>query len=202
MKQIYIVDDDEPVRKSLQSLLYMRSDLVVSGFSSGDEFLAAAAKLEPGVVLLDVHMTGASGLDVLAAVKTRDLPLVCVIITGHGNIAMAVDAMKAGAIDFLEKPYDHVSLIKTIERACDRLDQVEADAARVAAAQAAIARLAPREIDVLMGLILGKVNKVIAHELDISPRTVEVYRANLMTKLHVRTLPDALRIAFAAGLVD
>lgn len=202
MKQIYIVDDDEPVRKSLQSLLYTRSDVTIDSFSSGDAFLAAAARLAPGVVLLDVHMTGASGLDVLAQVKARELPLVCVIITGHGNIAMAVQAMKAGAIDFLEKPYDHLSLMATIERACDRLDQVEAEAARVAAAQKAIARLAPREIDVLMGLIVGKVNKVIAHELDISPRTVEVYRANLMTKLHVRTLPDALRIAFAAGLVD
>ena len=202
LKQIYIVDDDEPVRKSLQSLLNMRPEFVVSSFSSGDQFLAEAQSLEPGVVLLDVHMTGASGMDVLSAINARDLPMVCVIITGHGNIAMAVQAMQAGAIDFLEKPYDHSALIDTIERANSRLQEVEADAARVLAAQQSIARLAPREIDVLMGLIAGKVNKVIAHELDISPRTVEVYRANLMTKLHVRTLPDALRIAFAAGLVD
>lgn len=202
LKQIYIVDDDEPVRKSLQSLLNIRSEFIISTFSSGDEFLAAPQTLEPGVVLLDVHMTGASGIDVLTAISARDLPLICVIITGHGNISMAVEAMKAGAIDFLEKPYDHGSLITTIERAYDRLQKVEADAARVLAAQQSIARLAPREVDVLMGLIAGKVNKVIAHELDISPRTVEVYRANLMTKLHVRSLPDALRIAFAAGLVD
>jgi two-component system response regulator FixJ len=201
-KRIYIVDDDEPVRRSLLALLTLRTDFQVGSFDSGDAFLAEMGELEPGVVLLDVRMPGLSGMEVLAEINREEAPFLCVIITGHGNIAMAVEAMKSGAIDFLEKPYDHSALIDTIERAFDRLTQAGADAARIAAAQESIARLAPREVDVLRGLIAGKVNKVIAHELDISPRTVEVYRAHLMTKLRVRSLPDALRIAFAAGLVD
>lgn len=200
MRPLYIVDDDEPARKSLHALLLLRSELVIRDFASGDDFLAAADTLDPGVVLLDVHMQGASGMDVLAELGKRERPFVCVMITGHGNIAMAVAAMKGGAIDFLQKPYDHGELIETIDRAYAQLEQAGAEAARTLAAQEDIARLAPREIEVLRGLISGKVNKVIAHELNISPRTVEVYRANLMTKLHVRTLADALRIAFAAGL--
>lgn len=201
-KRIYIVDDDEPVRRSLLALLRLRTDFHVESFASGDEFLSASTDLEPGVVLLDVRMPGMSGMDVLAEINREEMTFLCVIITGHGNIAMAVEAMKNGAIDFLEKPYDHSALIETIERAFDRLTRAGEDAARIAAAQESIARLAPREVDVLRGLIAGKVNKVIAHELEISPRTVEVYRAHLMTKLRVRSLPDALRIAFAAGLVS
>lgn len=200
-KRIYIVDDDEPVRRSLLTLLTLRSDFEAECFASGDAFLDATPRLATGIVLLDLRMPGLSGLEVLAALRREGLPYLCVIVTGHGNIAVAVEAMKRGAIDFLEKPYDHATLLATVERAFDRLARTGEDAARIAAAQEQIARLAPREIDVLCGLIAGKVNKVIAHDLAISPRTVEVYRAHMMTKLHVQSLPDALRIAFAAGLV-
>lgn len=200
-KRIYIVDDDEPVRSSLLTLLALRSEFAAESFASGDAFLDATARLEPGIVLLDQRMPGLSGLEVLATIRREALPYLCVIVTGHGNIAVAVEAIKRGAIDFLEKPYDHATLIATIERAFDRLTRVGEDSARTAAAREQIARLAPREVDVLCGLIAGKVNKVIAHDLAISPRTVEVYRAHMMSKLHVQSLPDALRIAFAAGLV-
>lgn len=201
-KRLHIVDDDEAVRESLLTLLAVRGDFAVESFSSGDAFLDATPVPGPGVVLLDLHMPGISGLDVLTVIRREALPYLSVVVTGHGNITVAVEAMKRGAIDFLEKPYDSETLLATIERAFDRLGRDTEDAARTAAAQEQIARLAPREVDVLHGLIAGKVNKVIAHELAISPRTVEVYRAHLMNKLHVQSLPDALRIAFAAGLVQ
>jgi len=198
-RSIYIVDDDDAVRASLHSLLSVRSDLVVRGYRSGDAFLDDAPELDPGVVLLDFHMPGASGLDVLEALDGKGR-FVSVVLTGQGNVGLAVQAMKAGALDFIEKPYEAEVLMQLIDHAFARLEESSHEAARLNAAQAKIARLSPRETDVLKGLIEGRSNKVIAYELDISPRTVEIYRANLMEKLEVRSLSEALRIAFAAGL--
>jgi two-component system response regulator FixJ len=198
MRNIYIVDDDDAVRASLQSLLATRPNLLIRSFRSGDAFLADKAELEAGVLLLDVHMPGASGIDVLRAVE-GDARFASVILTGQGNITLAVDAMKAGALDFVEKPYDHLALLSTVESSFARLEESSADTARMEAAQAKLAKLSGRETDVLRGLIDGQANKVIAHNLDISPRTVEIYRAHLMEKLEVRSLSEALRIAFAAG---
>ncbi|HVJ01378.1 MAG TPA: response regulator [Sphingomonas sp.] len=199
-RTIYIVDDDDAVRASLHSLLSVRSDLVVRGFRSGDAFLAEAAELEPGVLLLDFHMPGATGLDVLQALEGKTPRFVPVVLTGQGNVGLAVQAMKAGALDFIEKPYEAEVLMQVIDNAFARLEENSEEAARLNAAEAKIARLSPRETDVLKGLIEGRSNKIIAYELDISPRTVEIYRANLMEKLEVRSLSEALRIAFAAGL--
>lgn len=198
-RTIYIVDDDDAVRASLHSLLSVRSDLVVRGFRSGDAFLEDADELDPGVLLLDFHMPGATGLDVLEALdgKGRFVP---VVLTGQGNVGLAVQAMKAGALDFLEKPYEADVLMQVIDNAFARLEENSHETARLSAAEAKIAKLSPRETDVLKGLIEGRSNKIIAYELDISPRTVEIYRANLMEKLEVRSLSEALRIAFAAGL--
>ena len=198
-RTIYIVDDDDAVRASLHSLLSVRSDLVVRGFRSGDAFLEDADQLDPGVLLLDFHMPGATGLDVLHALdgKARFVP---VVLTGQGNVGLAVQAMKAGALDFLEKPYEADVLMQVIDNAFARLEENSHETARLSAAEAKIAKLSPRETDVLKGLIEGRSNKIIAYELDISPRTVEIYRANLMEKLEVRSLSEALRIAFAAGL--
>jgi two-component system response regulator FixJ len=198
MRNVYIVDDDDAVRASLQSLLATRSNLLIRSFRSGDAFLGEMAELDPGVLLLDVHMPGASGIDVLRGITDRR-QFAPIILTGQGNITLAVDAMKAGALDFVEKPYDHLSLLETVENAFSRLEAGSADAARVDAAKAKLAKLSGRETDVLKGLIDGQANKVIAHNLDISPRTVEIYRAHLMEKLEVRSLSEALRIAFAAG---
>lgn len=198
-KTIYIVDDDDAVRASLHSLLSVRSDLVIRGYRSGDAFLGDARELEPGVVLLDFHMPGSSGIDVLRSIR-GNAGFASIILTGQGNVTLAVQAMKAGALDFVEKPYEADVLMQLIDTAFSRLAEDSGSAARVDAAKAKIARLSPRETDVLRGLIEGKANKVIAYNLAISPRTVEIYRANLMEKLDVRSLSEALRIAFAAGL--
>jgi two-component system response regulator FixJ len=201
-RSIYLVDDDDAVRASLHTLLSPQPDLVVRSFPSGDHFLAEVPDLDPGVVLLDFHMPGVNGLDVLQAIRDQGAKVFAVIIvTGEGNVGLAVQAMKAGATDFIEKPYQAEKLLAAIEVAFAKLTEDGAGAAHMRQAAAKIAVLSPREREVLTGLIEGRANKVIAHELDISPRTVEIYRANLMTKLRVRTLSEALRIAFAAGLV-
>ncbi len=198
-RTIYIVDDDDAVRASLHSLLSVRPDLVVRGYRSGDAFLQEVGELDPGVLLLDFHMPGATGLDVLVALDNSGR-FVPIVLTGQGNVTLAVQAMKAGALDFIEKPYEAEVLMQVIDTAFSRLEEDREAASRVGAAEAKIARLSPRETDVLKGLIEGRSNKIIAYELDISPRTVEIYRANLMEKLEVRSLSEALRIAFAAGL--
>lgn len=195
----YIVDDDDAVRASLHSLLSLLPNLVVRSYRSGDLFLEDVPELDPGVLLLDFHMPGSTGLDVLHAVRSKKM-FAPIILTGQGNVSLAVQAMQAGAIDFIEKPYEAEALIALVESAFQQLERNSESAARVEAAKEKIDRLSPRETDVLKGLIEGRSNKVIAYELDISPRTVEIYRANLMDKLEVRSLSEALRIAFAAGL--
>jgi two-component system, LuxR family, response regulator FixJ len=199
-RTIYIVDDDDAVRASLHSLLSVRQDLLIRGFRTGDAFLEERQELTPGVLLLDFHMPGASGMDVLEAIADDANRFVPIILTGQGNVTLAVQAMKAGALDFIEKPYEAEQLLTTVESAFSRLEQDSEAASRTKQAEAKIAKLSPRETDVLRGLIEGRSNKIIAYELDISPRTVEIYRANLMEKLEVRSLSEALRIAFAAGL--
>lgn len=197
---IYVVDDDDLVRGSLQSLLSVRHNQVVRGFPSGDAFLAAVDTLEPGCLLLDLHMPGASGIDVLKAIAHDHPKFVAVVLTGGGDVSLAVQAMKAGAVDFIEKPCEHMALIQAVDTALSRLAHSSLQAERAETAAAKLASLSARERDVLTGLIEGRSNKVIAFELDISPRTVEIYRAKLMEKLEVRSLSEALAIAFAAGL--
>ena len=200
IRHFYIVDDDEAVRQSLHGLMRLRSDTVIRSFSSADACLSAIGELEAGVVLLDVHMPGISGMDALTAIKRQPTRFEVIMITGYGNITMAVDAMRNGAFDFLEKPYDHRVLLDVVERAYARLETAVQDQACTAAARDRLAALSAREREVLALLIEGRPNKLIAHDLDLSPRTVEYYRANLMTKLGVRTLSEALRIAFAGGM--
>lgn len=198
-RTIYIVDDDDAVRASLHSLLSLQPDLVVRSYRSGDAFLEEVDDLDAGVLLLDFHMPGATGLDVLHKIRSKG-NFASVILTGQGNVSLAVQAMQAGALDFIEKPYEAETLLELVGNAFRQLERDSEAAARVDAAKTRIGRLSPRETDVLKGLIEGRSNKIIAYELDISPRTVEIYRANLMDKLEVRSLSEALRIAFAAGL--
>jgi two-component system response regulator FixJ len=202
MRNIYLVDDDDAVRASLHGLLSLRSDVAVRNFRSGDQFLERADELEPGVLLLDFHMPGTNGLEVLQQVgplsRTRFL---VIMLTGEGNIDIAVRAMKAGAFDFLEKPYKPDALLETIDNAFARMEHASAGSAQIETARARVDALSRRERDVLTGLIEGRSNKIIAYDLSISPRTVEIYRANLMTKMGVRSLSEALRVAFAAGLI-
>lgn len=197
---IYVVDDDDVVRGSLQSLLSVKPDRSVRGFSSGDSFLTAADTLEPGCLLLDLHMPGVSGINVLKAIRADRPKFVAIVLTGGSDVSLAVQAMKAGAIDFIEKPCEHMALTQAVDTALAQLAHSSLQAERTKGATAKIASLSSRERDVLKGLIDGRSNKAIAFELDISPRTVEIYRAKLMEKLEVRSLSEALGIAFAAGL--
>jgi len=202
IRNIYLIDDDDAVRASLHGLLSLRSDLVVRNFRSGDQFLERGPELESGVLLLDYHMPGKNGLEVLQQLgSVSPARFLTIILTGEGNIDIAVQAMKAGAVDFLEKPYKADALLETIDKAFERMEHDSAGSAQIEGARAKVAILSPRERDVLTGLIAGRSNKVIAYDLAISPRTVEIYRANLMTKMGVRSLSEALRIAFAAGLI-
>jgi two-component system response regulator FixJ len=203
IRNIYLIDDDDAVRASLHGLLSLRSDLVVRNFRSGDQFLERVADLESGVLLLDYHMPGKNGLEVLEQLGSLSHGrFLTIILTGEGNIDVAVQAMKAGALDFLEKPYKADALLETIDKAFERMEHESAGSAQIESARAKVDVLSPRERDVLTGLIEGRSNKVIAYNLAISPRTVEIYRANLMTKMGVRSLSEALRVAFAAGLIS
>ena len=195
-KLVYVVDDDDSVRRS-GAFMLKTSDHRVKAYASGIELLKEK-ELEPGCILLDIRMPGMDGLEVQQALQDRGVCLPVIIMTGHGDVPLSVRAMKAGAIDFIEKPFEKETLISAIE---DGLAVLHRSGSRGERAKAALVRLqvlTPRERDVLDGLARGLPNKTIAYDLGISPRTVEIHRANLMTKLEVRSLSDALRLAFAA----
>lgn len=200
LRKVYIVDDDQSVRTSLVHLLSMLPDSDIESFASGDLFLAKMADLEPGCLVLDLQMPGASGISVLEALRSTDERFRTVVLTGEGDVGLAVQAMKLGASDFLEKPCSHVRLLDAVELALTQQAEQLASETRRTIAQAKIDSLSQRERDVLVGLINGHSNKLMAHELGISPRTVEIYRAKLMEKMEVRSLSEVLTIAFAAGL--
>ena len=196
-RNIYLVDDEEAVRRS-EGFLLRTSGYTVHSFASGDAFLAEAKSLPPGCVLLDIRMPGLDGLAVQQLLNERGADFPVIMLTGHGDIALSVRALKAGAVDFIEKPFQKVELVAAIEEAFDRLDNRERHRLGATEANVRLAVLTPRERDVLDGLVEGLPNKTIAFDLDISSRTVEVHRANLMSKLKVRSLSQMLRIAFAA----
>ena len=196
---IHVVDDDSAMRDSLAFLLD------VNGFQpkthdSANAFLSAAASETPPCVVCDIRMPGMNGIELVRELKRRGTVCPVILITGHGDVALAVEAMKAGAVDFIEKPFDDAVLIGAIRAALDAHSSGQGDSVARKEAEARLADLSPRERDVLQGLVAGKINKVIAHELNISPRTVEVYRANLMAKTGARSMSELMRIALAAGL--
>lgn len=196
---VHLVDDEEAVRKSA-SFMLKSSGYAVQTWISGEAFLKEVGHEDAGCVLLDVRMPGMDGLQVQAAMAARGISMPVIIVTGHGDISIAVRAMKGGAIEFMEKPFDRDVMLSAVAAAFDQIDNADKHRARASEAKIQIAALTPREQDVLQGLAGGLPNKTIAYDLGISPRTVEVHRANLMTKLGVRSFSDALRIAFAAGL--
>ena len=196
---IHVVDDDEAIRRSL-SFMLKTSGFSVRLLSGGTEFLKEVGTLEGGCVLLDVRMPDIDGLEVQRELRARGMMLPVIIMTGHGDVGMAVAAMKAGATDFIEKPFEKAALLAAIEAACA---QASADQGRNSQRETARARLnilTDREREVLKGLVDGLPNKTIAYDLGISPRTVEIHRANLMQKLQVHSLSETLRIAFQAGV--
>jgi two-component system response regulator FixJ len=196
-RTVYLVDDDDAIRRSAGFML-KTSGLQVRAFESGDALMKAAASLEPGCILLDIRMPGMDGLQVQEALNERGIALPVIIMTGHGDVTLAVQAMKAGAVDFIEKPFEKAVVLGAIEQAFARLDRSAKAQQRAEEAQIQLQALTPREREVLEGLAGGLPNKTIAYDLGISPRTVEIHRANVMTKLGVRSLSEALRIAFAA----
>ena len=198
-KRVYLVDDDEAIRRSA-SFMLRNSGYVVKTFGTGVEFLENVKELEAGCILLDVRMPEIDGLQVQQALRERGIAHPVVVMTGHGDVGVAVQAMKGGAVDFIEKPFEKSALLEAIEDGFARLSQERGNLSRRKQAQARLGVLTPREMDVLQGLVRGYPNKTIAYDLGISPRTVEVHRANVMQKLEVASLSEALRIAFAAGL--
>jgi two-component system response regulator FixJ len=198
---IAIVDDDESVRHSTAGLL-MRAGNRVESFTGGSEFLASDLPKDLDCLLLDMHMPGLDGLAVMRALRERDLSLPILVLTGHGDVPMAVEAMRLGAVDFLEKPYPPAALLEAIARAC-AAPPAGAGAQPVnKQAQAKVAALSDRQREVLRGILKGQPNKIIAWELGLSIRTVETYRAQMLEKLGVRGTAEAVRLAIAAGLTD
>ena len=195
---VYLVDDDDAIRRSAGFML-KTSGYIVKAFTTGTEFLKEK-EVDPGCLLLDIRMPGLDGLGVQQTLRDRGSTLPIIVMTGHGDVNVAVQAMKAGAVDFIEKPFEKAVLMKAIEEGFARIEQVDRNRVRRGEAQVRLQVLTPREHDVLKGLVRGHPNKTIGYDLEISPRTVEIHRANLMSKLGVASLSDALRIAFAAGL--
>ena len=196
-KLVHIVDDDDSVRRSAAFML-KHAGYRVESHVSGVEFLKLAKSTERGCVLLDVRMPEMDGLEVQQKMGARGIDMPVVILTGHGDIALAVKALRAGAINFIEKPYEKEALLRAIEEAYMRLDRAHDREMKAGEAKIRLDTLTGRERDVLNGLAAGYPNKTIAYDLGISPRTVEIYRANMMEKLRVRSLSEALRIAFIA----
>lgn len=195
---VHLIDDDEAVRESAAFVLEM-ADLPTKTYASAAEFLAVAETLTRGCIVTDVRMPDISGMELTRILKQRGVKLPVIIITGHGDLPLAVEAMRAGVVDFIEKPFDDEVLSGAIRRALASQDETSANDADRRKFEELLAALSGREQDVLRGVIAGKMNKVIAFELGISPRTVEVYRANVMSKTHARGLSDLVRIATLAG---
>lgn len=189
---VHIVDDDEAVRQSLAFLLGS-AGLTVRLYDSASAFLAGLSAVKNGCLVTDVRMPDMTGIELLQQLRAKACKLPAIVITGHGDVALAVEAMKAGAVDFIEKPFDETAILNAVQSALNRDSNAEGSDAGVVAGK--LATLSERERQVLEGLVAGHSNKTVAHDLGISPRTVEVYRANLMTKMGARSLSELIRMA-------
>lgn len=198
---IHVVDDEESIRRSLDFLL-RAAGYRVERWPNGEDFLKGADRTVPACVLLDIRMPGIDGLEVQQRMVAQGLDFPVIMLTGHGDITLAVRSMQAGALDFMEKPFDREALLRSIAVAVQQLGNRAALREHQGWARVQIAKLTIREREVLDGLACGYPNKTIAFDLGISARTVEVYRANVMEKLGVANFADALRVAFGAGLGD
>ncbi len=195
---VHVIDDDEAVRISLAFLLEMAA-LPARTYDSALAFLDAVPDLHEGCIVTDVRMPGMSGLDLVNRLKVMGVTLPVIVITGHADVPLAVEAMRAGVADFLEKPFDDTALIAAIHSALDLQVKAARRRSEREGFEQILATLSGREREVLQGVLAGKLNKVIAFELGISPRTVEVYRANVMSKTGAHSLSELVRIAMLAG---
>jgi len=200
-RKVYVIDDDEAMRDSLNFLLDS-SGFEVTRFENAQQFLDALPALSFGCVVSDVRMPGIDGIELLKRMKALDSTFPIVVMTGHGDVPLAVEAMKLGAVDFLEKPFEDDRLIGMVETAIHQAETAVKSEAITQDIAARIATLSPRERQVMDGLIAGLSNKLIAREYDISPRTIEVYRANVMTKMQANSLSELVRLAMRAGLIN
>ncbi|KTT14686.1 response regulator transcription factor [Pseudacidovorax intermedius] len=191
---VYVVDDDEAVRDSLQWLLEGK-DYRVRCFESAESFLARYDPREVACLIVDIRMAGMSGLELQDKLIERKSPLPIVVITGHGDVPMAVDSMKKGAMDFIQKPFNEEALVSLVERMLDHARTAFAQYQQSASRDALLSKLTGRESQVLERIVAGRLNKQIADDLGISIKTVEAHRANIMEKLNANTVADLLKIA-------
>jgi two-component system, LuxR family, response regulator FixJ len=194
---VHLIDDDDAVRQSLAFML-TASGFAVRVYESAMAFLDAIPTLQPGCIITDVRMPGMDGLELQQQLKHRHVTLPVIVVTGHGDVPLAVQALKCGAVDFIEKPFSDEALLSAIRIAADRQARNTGREDLIAAINGKLATLSVREMEVLEGLVVGHPNKTIAHDLQISARTVEVHRANVMTKMGAATLSDLLRMVFIA----
>jgi two-component system, LuxR family, response regulator FixJ len=198
---VHVIDDDEAARDSL-AFLFRTAEVDVRTYGSATDFLAAAPTITGGCVVTDVRMPQMDGLELLQRMKQLDVALPVIVMTGHGDVPLAVAAMKAGAADFFEKPFSDDAMLAAVRRALGRHRQERARDAERGAVKQRLASLSARERQVLEGLIAGNPNKTIAFDLAISARTVEIYRANVMSKMDARSLSELVRMALIAGILD
>lgn len=199
-ENLFVLDDDDAVRDSLEALLESKG-YSVRTFSSSQSFLAETEIIsQPGCLLLDIRMPGLDGLKVLDKLKSLKSPLAIIMITGHGDVSTAVRAMKAGAVDFVEKPFTQKVILGAVQKALESLDNSDIDADERRAISERLDSLSPRERDVMERLVDGLTNKEIARELNISPRTVEVYRAGVMDKMKAANLSSLVKMGLLTGL--
>jgi two-component system response regulator FixJ len=195
---VHVIDDDEDVRQSLAFLL-SAAGLAVRVHESAVAFLGVLPEIQGGCVVTDIRMPQMDGLELQRRLRDLKAGLPVIVMTGHGDVPLAVEAMKAGAVDFIEKPFDDEVLLSAIRSALSRQAKDSERETRAAAVQYRIGKLSDREREVLERLVAGKANKIIAYELGISPRTVEVYRANVMTKMEADSLSDLVRMSLTEG---
>jgi two-component system, LuxR family, response regulator FixJ len=197
---VHVIDDDEASRESL-SFLLRTAQIEVQTHSSAATFVDLLPELSAGCIITDVRMPGMSGIDLLRRLKELGVDVPVIVITGHGDVPLAVEAMKIGAADFFEKPFDDEALLASVRSALRQWEGEERRHSERVEIEARLAALSNRERDVLNGLVAGRANKQIAYELGISPRTVEIYRANLMNKMQANSLSQLVRMALVAGIL-
>ena len=197
---VHVIDDDEALRESLAFLL-RTANIEVRTYPSAVAFLDALPDARASCVITDVRMPGMSGIELLRRLQELKIAMPVIVITGHGDVPLAVEAMKIGALDFLEKPFDDEVLLTSVRSALMRQDGETKRHTERAEIESKLAALSNRERDVLGGLVAGRANKQIAYDLGISPRTVEIYRANLMNKMQAGSLSDLVRMALIVGMV-
>lgn len=198
---VHVVDDDEAMRDSMAFLL-RAENFQVQTYADAADFLTALPQIKVGCVVTDVRMPGMSGIELLQRLRELKVSLPVIVISGHGDVPLAVEAMKTGALDFIEKPFDDDVFLRAVRLALSAHAVDSQRQAQQATINSRLESLSNREREVLEGLVAGHPNKTIAYDLGISPRTVEIYRANVMEKMQARSLSDLVRMALVGGLLD